>query len=104
LASRLPPPPGFLLRTRQRWRYQLPAAAFAASGIGLMLGLGRGRPYLLLLAVLSFGVMCAWARCPRCRTPVVWRVITTTWVWKWVTAVLDLRQCPACGFDGGTTS
>jgi hypothetical protein len=103
VASKLPPPPGFLLRTGQRWRYELPAAAFIASGIALLLGGGRRMPALLSVAVASFVVMCLWARCPRCRAAVVWRVLRAGQFWKWMTAVLDLRQCPACGFDGSMT-
>gem|GEM_PF-5663448 len=100
MASSLPPPPGFLLRTGQRWRYELPAAGFIACGVGLMLGGGRRSPLLLALAVANFVLMCLWARCPRCRTAVVWRVLTRASVWKWMSAVLDLRQCPACRFEG----
>ena len=103
MASKLPPPPGFLLRTGQRWRYELPAAAFMASGIALLFAGGRPRPILLAVAVASFVLMCSWARCPRCRSRVVWRVLAEGKVWKWMTSVLDLRQCPVCGFDGSMT-
>jgi hypothetical protein len=95
-----PPPPGFLLRTGQRWRYEVPAAAFIVSGVGLMLGTGQRRPFLLALAVTSFVLMCVWARCPKCHRAVVWRVLTRASVWKWMTAVVDLRQCPSCSFAG----
>ena len=100
--SRLPPP-GFLQRTRQRWRYELPAAAFIVSGVGLLFGVGRGSPFLLGMAVISFVLMCVWARCPRCHRAVVWRVLRRASVWKWMTAVVDLRQCPACSFAGSET-
>jgi hypothetical protein len=103
VASSLPPPAGFLLRTGQRLRYELPAVAFIAAGIGLMFAAGRPLPFLLGLALVNFVLMCVWARCPRCRCAVVWRVFTTTAVWTWMTAVLSLRQCPACGFDGAVS-
>lgn len=91
------------MRTGQRWRYELPAAAFIVSGVGLLLGGGPRHPLLLGLAVGSLVVMCVWARCPRCHRAVVWRVLTQASVWKWMTAVVDLRQCPACSFAGSET-
>ena len=54
-------------------------------------------------AVASFVVMCVWARCPKCHRAVVWRVLTRASVWKWMTAVVDLRQCPSCSFAGSET-
>jgi hypothetical protein len=104
VARSRPPLPGFLRRTGQRWRYELPAAAFIACGVGLMVGGGRRSPLLLGLALFNFVLMCVWARCPRCGSAVVWRVFTRARVWKWMTAVLELRQCPACSFEGSGTN
>ena len=88
------------MRTGQRWRYEVPAAAFIVCGVGLLFQAGRPSPLLLGLALASVVLMCAWARCPRCGSAVVWHALGRARVWKWMTAVVELRQCPACSFEG----
>src|ERR671936_1756395 len=97
-------PQSWIARTGQRSKaiVLLTFACFApaAAVLALVFGAVRGGIALLAIALVSFIAFAALIRCPRCRKPISWMVVTTRPSGRWLIDLFGLEECPVCDERG----
>lgn len=97
-------------RSGQRWKIRLVQSAALAGGIMLLLAFANGVKGPIWLGAFAIGTLLTcgsviWGslsvRCPNCLEKLYWRAIrergpTASYTW-----LLNVRVCPACGYDSG---
>jgi hypothetical protein len=98
-------PRSWIGRTGQRSRaiVTLAIASFAPAAAAVAFGFGAvtAAVVLLVIAIASFIAFATIIRCPKCRKPVSWMVLTTRPSGRWLTDLFALEECPACDDRGG---
>ncbi|HYZ88753.1 MAG TPA: hypothetical protein VE620_05615 [Myxococcales bacterium] len=97
-------PQSWIARTRQRSKaiVTLAIACFAPAAAVLAFAFGEIAVAVALLAIAfaSFVAFATLIRCPRCRKPISWMVLTTRPSGRWLTDLFALEECPICDDRG----
>jgi len=97
-------PRSWIARTGQRSKaiVTLAIACFAPAAAVLAFAFGAAAFAIALLAIAfaSFIGFATSIRCPKCRKPISWMVLTTRPSARCLTDLFGLEECPVCD-DGG---
>jgi hypothetical protein len=97
-------PRTWIARTGQRSKaivtLSLACFAPAAAVLAFAFGAAAVAVVLLAIAVIAFVAFAALIRCPKCRKPIAWMVITTRPSSRWLTDLFELEECPVCDDRG----
>jgi hypothetical protein len=97
-------PQSWIARTGQRSKaivlLALACFAPAAAVLALVFGAVAVGIALLAIAFVSFIAFAALIRCPKCRKPISWMVLTTRPSGRWLTDLFALEECPVCDDRG----
>ena len=68
------------------------------SFFGRELGRLQARTLFLLSGLVFLFVLFFWIKCPNCKRKTIWLIVKRSDSTGWVSELLTLRKCPACGY------
>ena len=110
----------WLVKTRQKWKFWLFLAfagldfiffalmiwnindpqgeIFIRTGIDQL----QIRTAFLTLAIVTLAHLFLSIKCPACKKRPIYRLVSTSGINQWVTALATFKSCPVCGYSGNS--